>query len=445
MNGLGAAMREAAEDVDVRTGFTGDVLRGGRRRQTRRRIGIALAAAMVVGLAGFSAGLAVQHRADVPHALDGRLLEPTKGNLANDPARLRSATAVWQTSLTLSWKYDRGVTELQGEPHVYWVATTEAGDAAVVMQAAQVRNQWRTLVGLVGRDPADGSQKLLGSTSPGDPDGDKESFQFGPGDRTFLMVDPRISVYLSPSATRNAEGVVRRTWQEVPIVDGVGLWTTPEGADPSTVRLVTSLGPPTVSDIPLERQLNTYPASAYLRDGYHARRNGEPDTNSRRWQPVFPAGSLLFGAGGTPPPETDPEPILRQAGVLDIGPRAYISSWNVRGTTGDGTGVLVCEALEGSGPGVLYAVLYRPDGTPDRVVRGSAVVATSPAPVRVHLPDGRGWVVASAEWATLRYRTSPTGEWLGAVANAALFPDDAINVQVSPTNGAQAEVVDLPR
>lgn len=438
MNGLGAAMREAAEHVDVPTGFTGEVLRGGRRRQTRRRVGLALAAVVVVGVAGFGAGLAVRQSAEVPRALDGRLLEPTRGNLANDPDRLRAATAVWRQALTQSWRSDRGVTELRGEPHVYWAATTDVGDAAVVMQEAEVQDQVRTLVGLVGRDAADGSQELLGSTSPGDPDGDKESFQFGPGDRTFLVVDPRIPVYASPTATRNADGVLQRTWQEVPIVDGVGLWTTPEGVSPSTVRLVTSLGPPTVADIPLERQLNTQPASSYLRNGYHAERNGVPTGRAEMWG-TRPHGDMQVGpAGSGPSSSTDFYAILRSSGVVDIGPSAFFGRWAVHGTTPDGTGLLVGECLEGNEPSTLYAVLFRADGTPDRVVRGPAVALTSPLPVQLRLPDGRGWVVAG-DRAVLRYRTSATGEWQGSFTRAAVLPDDAVQVE------ADGQVVDLPR
>jgi hypothetical protein len=435
---LGTAMREAAEDVDVRTGFTGDVLRGGRRRQARRRVGMVLAAVVVVGAVSFGAGLAVRQAPDVPQALDRRLLEPTMGNLANDPARLRAATAVWEDSLTPSWRYDRGVSELRGEPHVYWAATTDVGDAAVVMQEAQVRNQWRTLVGLVGRDPADSALKLLGSTSPGDRGEDDESFQFGPGDRTFLVVDPRLPVYASPSATRDADGVVRRTWQQVPIVDGVGRWTAPEGTDPSTVRLVTSLGPPTVSDIPPDRQLNTRPASSYLRNGYHAQPNGSPTDIADMWG-AKPHGDLQVGPPGSgPSPSTDLYGLLKGASMVDIGPSAFVSQWTVHGTTPDGTGLLVGECLERGEPSTLYAVLFRADGTPDRVVRGPAVDLRSPLPVRMRLPDGKGWVVAG-DRTVLRYRTSATGEWQGSFTRAAVLPDDAAQVEVD------GYVVDLLR
>ncbi|MCS7479992.1 hypothetical protein ACFFQW_07830 [Umezawaea endophytica] len=432
MNELGTAMRRASEDVDVRAGFTGDVLRGGRRRQARRRTGLAITIAAVVGVVGFGAGVLVQAWQG-PKPQDQRLLEATKGDLADDPARLAAAAGVWQRALTMSWRYDRGVTEVHGQPYVYWAATTTAGEAAVVMQEARVRDQVRTLVGLVGRDPADDEQKLLGSTSPGDLGGDKESFQFGPGDRTFLVVDPMTPVYASASSTRDADGVVRRTWQEVPIVDGVALWTAPEGTDPSTARLVSGDGPPTTTNIPRERQLPTCPASGYLRYG-QCDITAYADT--KMWdstpRPDMPVGP----AGSGPPEKTDVYSLLRAAGLVDVGATIRFSEWTVRGSTPDGTSLLVGEFVEDPRPSALYAVLFRANGTPDRVLLGPAVDVQSPVPVRLRLPDGHGWVVAS-DRTVLRYRTSTTGDWQGSYTYAAVIPDDAVQVE------ADGQVVDL--
>ncbi|MFD9737785.1 hypothetical protein [Umezawaea sp. NPDC059074] len=426
MNDLGTAMRDVAEHVDVRAGFVGDVLRGGRRRQARRHAGVAVTMAVVIGIVGFGAGYAVRNWPSTPRPEDRRLLEATRGNLAGDPTRLSTTVLVWQRSLTSSWKHNNGIAAFRGDPHVYWAATTAVGDTAVVMQEAEVEGRVRTVVGLVGRDPADGVQKLLGATSPGTPDRDKESFQFGPGDRTFLVVDPVVSAYASASSSRDADGVVVRTWQEVPIVDGVGLWTTPN-PDPSTARLVSGVGPPTAADVPPERQLTTYPASAYLRDAHLAQPNGAPPNDARGSGAIL---DLSVGpAGSGPPARTDVVPILRGAGLVDIGPLHRLGR-TVHGTTPDGTGLVVGEWLQGTEPRTAYAVLFRPDGMPDRAIRGPVVDSASPVPVRLRLPDGHGWVIASDE-SGIRYRTSDTADWQGSFDYAAVIPDAAVAVEVA--------------
>ncbi len=93
----------------------------------------------------------------------------------------------------------------------------------------------------------------------------------------------------------------------------------------------------------------------------------------------------------------------------------------------------------------LFALLFRADGTLDRVQRGPAVDFGSPLPVRVRLPDGQGWVVASSQYLGIAYRTSDPGDWQEAQtgSQAALLPDAAVQVRVG--SGTGEVVVDLPR
>lgn len=435
MNDLGTAMRDVAEHVDVRAGFVGDVLRGGQRRLALRRRGLAVAMAAVVGLIGFGAGVLVRVRSD-PGPLDVRLLEPTKGNLANDRSTLLRATELWRSSTAPTWREERGVTEFRGGPHVYWAGVTFGGDAAVVMQEAKAQDRWQTMVGLIATDPADGVRKLVGSTNPRDPAGLGESFQFGWQDRTFLVLDRPTPVYLSQAAAWDHDGRAHRTWTLVKMDDGVGLWTVPEGSDPATTRLVATDDPPTAT-VSADRLLTTRPASSYVRDGIHARRTGAPAVPAAVDR-LFSAGTrLLVGADArTPPIDVDPVALLRAAGMTDLGPDPRAGTWRIRGRLPDGELVLVGEYQQNPRPSALYAVLLTDRGTPEQVLRGSEVEPSSVAVVR--LPDDRGWV-AAADGKQLRYRTSTGGDWLGSDTSAALLPHDAVQVQVG------TQVVDLTR
>jgi hypothetical protein len=76
------------------------------------------------------------------------------------------------------------------------------------------------------------------------------------------------------------------------------------------------------------------------------------------------------------------------------------------------------------------------------VIAGDKPDKAATLPVKVHLPDGQGWVVADAG-ATLTFRTSANGEWQDAGKNSAILPEGTLQVQVSKT-GAPA-TVDLPK
>ena len=435
MNELGTAMRDVTEDLDVRVGFTADVLRGGRRRLAWRRRGLAAAMAVVVGLIGFGAGLLVRVRAD-PDPQDVRLLEPTRGNLAGNEATLLRATALWRDSTTLDWRKERHVTEFRGRPHVYWAGVTFGGDAAVVMQEAKAYDRWQTMVGLIATDPADGVRKLVGSTNPRDPTGFGESFQFGWQDRTFLVLDRPTPVYSSQDADWDYDGRPHRTWSLVKMTDGVGLWTVPEDSDPADTRLLASEDPPTGA-ISADRLLTTRSASSYVEDGINARRTGTTAITSTVDRLFGPGTRLVVGAQASPPPvDVDPVALLRAAGMIDIGVDPRAGTWRIRGRLPDGDLVVVGEYQQGPRPSALYAVVLRPDGTPERVLRGSEVKPSEVAVVR--LPDNQGWV-AAAEGRKLRFRTSTAGDWQGSDTSATLIPDDAVQVQVD------AQVVDLTR
>ncbi|WNV90144.1 hypothetical protein [Umezawaea sp. Da 62-37] len=436
MNGLRAAMRDSTRDVEARTGFAADVLRGARRRKARRRKSVVLAVVAVFGITGVGTGLLRDRPADP------RLAETTRGDLAGDGTRLADATTAWRYAADAGWRQDRGIAELRGEPHVYWMGSTQAGPAAVVMQEGLSGDGWRTLVGLVATDPADGRTKVLGSTNPADPPTAPQAFQFGRGDNTFLVVDPPATAYVSTAPDQASDGRISRRWAPVPTVDGVAVWTNTTGGDAAAVRLVVDTGQPPAR-VAADRLLTTHPADDYLADGVRARPNGTADGGVMPWPDTSPTTRLRVGAtAGTPPsPDVDVLRVLRDAEMTDVGPSAYLSTWRVYGNSPDGRGFLVCEYQDSGYRATTFTLLFDRDGGLERVVREPE---TSPSPLRtgVRLPDGRGWVVAQPG-STLRYRS--TGDWQDTGQPAALVPDDTAQVEVTLPSEGRPSVVDLPR
>jgi len=447
---LAAALRGATEAVDTRSGFIGDVLNGARRRQVRRRNGAALVIAAVVGVAGFGVGATFRNLSNPPvEVADSRLLEPTKGDLAGDRERLEVAATAWQDATTTSWKYDRAVGELRGKPHVYWAGTTQEGPAAVVMQEAKITDTpgWRTLIGLVATDPADGKTKVVGS--PMALRDLADAFQFGPNDRTLLVVTRDTPVFVSVGVSWSPDGLVVRQWERLTVTDGVGVLTRHGGTGPNEVRLVTSAGSPTVTKAAGE----LYPvvASAYVASGGRTDRptTSSPSTGLLPWEGTGNRRlQMEIGAPPEPPLPADVVPsvvsALKSGGVLDVGTASTIANWSVVGGLPDGRSVVVVEFKEEARPSRIAVVLYGADGKVERT-SSKPTDLTSALPVMIRMPDGQGWVVAA--WrATLKYRTEVGGAWQTVSDNAALLPDDAVQVEVGGVGQvapAGHQVVDL--
>lgn len=439
---FGAALRDATEDLDTRPGFIGDVLQGARRRQVRRRNTAALVIAVVVGVVGFGAGATFRDRPP-PSAevADSRLREPTKGDLAGEPDRVRAATDAWREGITPTWRQDRGVDELRGEPHVYWVGTTQAGPAAVVMQEAKITNApgWRTMVGLVSADAADGRTKLVGS--PRDSRNTADVFRFGPGDRTFLVVARDTPVFYSLAARWGSDGLVVRQWDRLDVTDGIGVLSPQGTTDPNEVRLVTSTSSPTVTKATGE--LEPVTASVYLATGGRSGLRSDDAAAAGMLPWKLPGGEGPRLEIGSPPRPALPADVtpnmhaaLKLSGMADVGTTSTVASWSVIGGLPDGRSVVVSEFKDFARPSRVCLILYGTDGAFVRALTKLTDLA-SPLPVAIRVPDGQGWVVA-AYGSELKYRTVVGGAWQDTTSSAALLPDDAVQVRVGE------QVVDLP-
>ena len=90
---LKEAMEAATAELDVRPGFVGDVMAGGRRRHTRKLLAVTAAVAL---LAGVTTGVVLTRSSPEPvTAADARLTAPTSGDLSTDSRFIEQTRAVW--------------------------------------------------------------------------------------------------------------------------------------------------------------------------------------------------------------------------------------------------------------------------------------------------------------------------------------------------------------
>ena len=458
---LGRAMRAATDELDLQPDFTGRVVRGGQRRAGHRRIRIVAAAAAMLVLVGVGVVAASPGRdAEQPVLpVDRRLEQPTGGDLAGDRQFLVDAAQAWEEGVAHSFNAERGIfQDLRGEPHVYWAGSTPAGRAAVVLQQAFLHpsdglseadaNKWQTLVGLVALDPGDGKLKLVGDQYRSDGNPAPGHFQFGPGDRTVLVVDRGLPLYFSAAAQTQPDGTITRDWQQLTVTDGVAVTQVPEGAQAADARVLVRAARPAPNDRNYNGFLPLEPASGYLLGGV----SPTLDDNHLPWP--------RLSGGATPTPGTGDDRVIRvganptvpgdvinslggwleERGFIDLG--IWHSSpglWSVAAGLPDGRTALVGEYQQESDPSRLYAVLVDPAGQVQTVQYGGQLDPTAPLPVAIRIAGAQGWVVA-APGSHLRYRTASDGQWIDGGAEAALLPDDAVQVQVNPNNGTPVEV-----
>ncbi|HEU5470028.1 MAG TPA: hypothetical protein VFV67_05195 [Actinophytocola sp.] len=435
---LTRVLRSATADLEPRPGFAAEVVRGGRRRRTRNRITVA-ALVILTALAG--AGIWVQWQ-NLPASTvaDPRMAEPTRGDLATDPDLLATAVREWRSGLSRSWNARLGVfDDLRGAPHVYWAGRTPAGPAAVVMQQTILHpnpargsadaGELRTLAGLVAMDPMDRNLKLV--TDQFAPDAGY--FQFGPADRTVLVVARDGPVYFSAGPIADGS----RTWTGLAFAEGVSVVQAPEGTHPAAVRVVARADPPAPDDDHPDGQLPLKPATNYLE---YAATSGRftadaPAMRDNRLPWGGPLRLMRLHEHGPVLTDLDARFIdaIGQAGLTDPGAKTTLfGRWRVATGLPDGRSAIVGEVQIGDNRSRIYAVLLRPDDTVDWIVTGDWVDPTAELPVLVKLPDGQGWIAAK-QGSYLTYRVNRTETWTqpaGGGPDAVLIPATGRQVRI---------------
>jgi hypothetical protein len=452
---LRTAMRSHTADLLPAPTLVEDTLRGGARRRLRTRLAIAGAPVLVVAavlggvtvLPVIGGGGSDAAKATLSAFDEELLARRTQGDLAGDRSYLQAATAAWRRNYRTSRNADRGIFEhLIGEPKVLWAGRTTVGPAAVVGQAADLRNHEdiqldhegpALLYGFVGPDGHGGATVVADAYPvPGAPT--EEAALIGAGRTVLLVLYRGRPVDVSVGRVYHPDGRVDRGWQPVRFpASGVAVLDLPAGTPPGTVAL-RPRGPGYVG------VGNVAAATDPIVVGSATRlRWSDPDG----LRPVWLVGPDPASGWGGQPPDAG---VAEDALTKDLGNRvsqlypdvssSMGSSWYAAGRTADGSRLVAGEIVLDTDPSHVYATLRAPGGT---VTAASVVVHKDAAtPVLLQLPRGQGWLVAQ-RGAQLRYRTAAGGAWVDAGHNAALLPATAVAVQVT-RDGAATEQA-LPR
>ena len=439
-------LHKATDGLEPPEGFAETVLRGGRRRRGRRRM---VVAASVVAVAAVATSATVVALRDAPSQVqtgDPRLTLPTRGDLAGDQAFLDQALDTWRRDLTYAHEASFGYyDDRRGEPRVLWAGNTPAGRAAVVVQQVYVHERTQAqpqdrglqvAEGLVAIDPADGKLKLVDTAYIGAQEPTwADYYKFGPGDRTMLIVDYGKPLHYSFTVVQEGE-TGTRTWQRAQPSDGVALVDIPENYSPVATAAYQGDDPPTIMsptvvvvgpDDPLPSLPRLHVRSTA--SNYLANRLTDPDYRKPEVKLLKWGNSTWeFGA---PPRMSDVE---RDSiwGLHHSAPDwSHQSQWDVTAALPDGRLVILKEtqAADSQVPRLTVMVSSDHHTTEVDMVDGGPVDSSQVLPVRFHIPDGGGWIVADKGKA-LSYRTSDGGEWTDAGRDAALLPDDAVQVKV---------------
>ncbi|HEX8870026.1 MAG TPA: hypothetical protein VF821_30465 [Lentzea sp.] len=398
---LKQAMEAATADLDVRPGFVGDVMAGGRRRHTRKLLSVTAAIALV---AGVIAGVVLtRHPSDPNPPLlthDDRLTAATSGDLASSRTDIDQALRVWQSTQ----KAPDRITDFSAPAHVFWAGRTPSGPAVLIVQPVRVASTPTpmTLVGLVATitNEVVDRELLL--------DGERERgiYRFGKSQTTNVVLSLGKTVYWSQEPVRGEDGRLSRKW-----------WAAETGG--SGVAVV-SAAPETK---PVFLRADTQPADDdFLQEPLLAKQDYGPEG------PLQPHPGLGWTDSAWATDKQDEHPQMQaflayrdmqRAGVLDYLVRSdKVGQWQVRAWLPDGRFASVFEAN-----GETYAALYRANGTFDQGVAGMKTFPGHPVPARVRLPGDLGTVLVGF------------GSRIG--------PDRRLNAWIAPV-GTTDTTVELP-
>ncbi|MFB9905883.1 hypothetical protein [Allokutzneria oryzae] len=461
---LERSLRHAVSDVDTREGFAERVLKGGRRRRLRRRVGVVTAATVFTAVVGgITASTPAWLASDdqLPPAVDSRMHSPTGGDLADDTAFLQRVGQTWTAEVSSHLSggtTGEQCTRVEGKPRVFWAGHTPAGAAAVVMQAARLvqakgcpfPERELTAIGLVGVDAYSGHRfrVLAASTSggPGSPVG-REAFAFGPDERTLLVLENSRAKAYSTAPIIDESGKVERKYERLDYRDGVALAQLPQkGYDESNVVLIgdgDKRGPSPLWEVAVA------PHDVFWANGGKPEANGKGITY-RTWPykdwTLEKLGNNATQAwfrgvertGFDDPARTDVRVVQRDFEVT--------GGWRIHLPLPGNKYVLVGERITGGGDiGHAYAVvgsgapgdLAEDKTLPDTVVHAT-FDKTSALPIRIRLPGDLGWVIGSPG-ASLSWWTG-SGDWTALDEDAAVIPANATEVHVMPPGGHRETV-----
>lgn len=414
-----AALADATDGLSAAPDLLHRVREGGHRRVVRRRTLLAAGVATVAAGSGASVLLSGDREPTTPDVASPFLDSPTRGDLRDDTAFGAEIRAVWG-------RHVAGIPGLRGEPHIIWAgATFDGGRAAAVAQ--RIRQRVVSPVGQI----AYGVMGFLEQTPRGLEAISLEEMTtqaeiapavlLGTPRTTVLVLDDGRRLEYSENRDYAADGRVSRTFQPLRFErDGAEvLFTEPQT---NWIRLGLRAGVPGADGGRFVQLANlSQLAEARQRRG---------SWRSLRIDRLLPGGSLDWpDAWHIATHEGYGDPYGYDFPVGDV-------SCRIRGVAAGSKFSLETVTLDD-----MRIRLFLMVDRPEPQFRGFVDLAAR-LPVQVRLPGGRGVVVA-AEGAALRYRAGG-GSWLPVRGDAALLPDAATEVEVTPPGGRSGTVV-LPR
>jgi hypothetical protein len=404
-----SALERATDELRTPPDLLDRVRAGGRRRVVRRRT--LLAAGLATVAAGSSAGVLLAGRGGGGPVASPLLDRPTRGDLGGDRAFLDRVRAAWRA--------DVGAFPVRGEPQVVW-AGLAPHDRRVAVVAQRVREvvvspAGQVRYGMLGFAAEDaGGLTMLSLAEMMTEAPPATAVLLGPERSVLMVLDDGRQVRCSPEVTYTAAGAVERTFTPLDFRTHDGAAFVATGASRTTIRVGLR------ADVPDARGDRTV-GLANLPQLVGAS-GTTPDNASRLTR-------SLTGSG-TPLTEGGPWDLGTRDGFTDrygyrVTPPA--DTWFIRGRTA-GHRPFAVQTLAGTDDRVR---LFLSLDTPEPVFQGFTAPG-APLPVRVRLPGGHGVVVAGR--GRLRYRTR-RGTWLPVAGDAALLPDAAAEVELTPVAG----------
>ncbi|XVV17231.1 hypothetical protein ACQP2X_23490 [Actinoplanes sp. CA-131856] len=397
------ALARATDHLEAPPDLLDRVRAGGKRRVVRRRT--VLAGGLAAGVAGLAFATRVHRAPDVPTA--------TRGDLAGDAELLERVRETWQEMV------GPGVTR------IHWAGSTPAGPVALVAQQIQAAFD------ALGFVDSDGDRlRTTGSTfhvphgtvPPG-------AVLAGPDRDVLVVATAGRAIEFSHDYRFDGDGQVRRTFTPLPAdADGMAVRRFPAADGVVRIALRQDGQDPAVPLANLHDVVDTGVAD-----------NQIPERIERDMPGWERAGRATVDGWDivTLPRYSDPYGYHAWTGPTE---------WYLRAATPDGRR-LVVQTVALDGTARVFWMHGRAAETPTPHYLGlleDGLATEGPGGLSIfhaRLPQRLGVAVAALN-CVLRYRAAG-GSWLPATGPAALLPDAATELEVTPSRG-QPVLVPLP-